>query len=100
MPLLSIVHFYHSPAEDRPCATAGLFRTLTARKLAALIIENVRRKTMSFIKCLVPALLAGAFMCSPASAMPGSASSKNLTSAVDPAVIQVNQNKNHRVVVK
>jgi len=55
---------------------------------------------MSFVKCLVPALLAGAFMCSPASAMPGSASSKNLTSAIDPAVVQVNHNKNHRVVVK
>jgi len=55
---------------------------------------------MSFVKCLVPALLAGAFMCSPASAMPGSASSKNLTSAVDPAVIQVSHNKNHKVVVK
>ena len=53
---------------------------------------------MSFVKCLVPALLAGAFLSSPASALPGSSASKNLTSAIDPAVIQVNHNKNHRVV--
>lgn len=55
---------------------------------------------MSFVKCLAPALLAVTFLYSPASALPGSASSKNLTSTVDPAVIQVNHNKNHRVVVK
>ena len=55
---------------------------------------------MSFVKCLVPALLAGAFLSSPALALPGSAASKNLTSAVDPAVVQVNHNKNHKVVVK
>ena len=44
---------------------------------------------MSFVKCLAPALLVGAFLSAPASAMPGSSASKNLTSAVDPAVIQV-----------
>ena len=55
---------------------------------------------MRFVKYLVPALLAGGLLSSPASALPGSASSKNLTSAIDPAVVQVNHNKNHRVVVK
>jgi hypothetical protein len=54
---------------------------------------------MSFVKCLIPALLAGAFLSSPASALPGSSASKNLTSAVDPAVIQVAQDK-RRVVKK
>jgi len=43
---------------------------------------------MSFFKSVVPAMLAVAFLYSPAVALPGSASSKNLTSAVDPAVIQ------------
>jgi hypothetical protein len=54
---------------------------------------------MSFFKSVVPAMLAGAFLYSPAVALPGSASSKNLTSAVDPAVIQVAQEKK-KVVVK
>ena len=56
---------------------------------------------MSFFKCVVPAMLAGAFLYSPAAALPGSASSKNLTSAMEPAVIQVAQEqKNKKVVVK
>ena len=52
---------------------------------------------MSFVKYLAPALLAVPLMYSPASALPGSASSKNLTSAVDPAVIPVNHKKGHHV---
>ena len=56
---------------------------------------------MSLVKYLVPALLAGAFLSSPASALPASSASKNLTSAVDPAVIQVKQhNRNDRKVVR
>ncbi len=55
---------------------------------------------MSLVKYLAPALLAGAFLSSPASALPGSSASKNLTSAIDPAVVQVNHNRNHRVVKK
>jgi hypothetical protein len=54
---------------------------------------------MSLFKSLVPALLAGAFLYSPAAALPGSSSAKNLGSAVDPAVIQVAQEKK-KVVVK
>ena len=54
---------------------------------------------MSFVKSLVPAMLAGAFLYSPAAALPGSASSKNLTSAMEPAVIQVATEKK-KVVVK
>ena len=53
---------------------------------------------MSLIKSLVPALLAGAFLYSPASALPGSSSSKTLTSAVDPAVIQVAQEQKSKKV--
>jgi hypothetical protein len=54
---------------------------------------------MSLLKCLVPALLAGAFLSSPAAALPGSSSTKNLGSALDPAVIQVKQH-NKKVVKK
>ena len=50
---------------------------------------------MSFVKYLAPTLLAVPLMYSPASALPGSASSKNLTSAVDPAVTQVSHKKGH-----
>ena len=52
---------------------------------------------MSFVKSLAPALLAVTFLSSPASALPGP--SKNLTSAVEPAVIQVAREKK-RVVKK
>lgn len=56
---------------------------------------------MSFFKSLWPALLAGAFLYSPAVALPGSSSAKNLGSAIDPAVIQVAQEqKSKKVVVK
>jgi hypothetical protein len=56
---------------------------------------------MSLLKSLVPALLAGAFLYSPAAALPGSSSAKNLGSAVDPAVIKVAQEqKSKKVVVK
>ena len=54
---------------------------------------------MSFLKSLVPALLGATFVFSPASAMPGSTSSKTLSSALEPAVIQV-QHKDKKVVRK
>jgi len=50
---------------------------------------------MSFVKYLAPALLAVPLMYSPASALPGSATSKNLAATVDPAVIQVSHKKGH-----
>src|SRR6478672_8574618 len=60
-----------------------------------------REQQISFLKSVVPAMLAGAFLYSPAAALPGSSSSKNLTSAMEPAVIQVAQEqKNKKVVVK
>jgi hypothetical protein len=56
---------------------------------------------MSLFKSLMPALLAGAFLYSPAVALPGSASPRNFGSAIDPSVIQVAQEKkNRKVVVK
>jgi hypothetical protein len=54
---------------------------------------------MSFLKSLVPALLATALLCSPASALPGSSSAKNLSSSLEPAVIQVKVEKKKKVVV-
>lgn len=48
---------------------------------------------MSLVRSFVPALLAGAFLYSPAAALPGSSSAKNLGTALDPAVIQVAQEK-------
>jgi hypothetical protein len=66
-----------------------------------LLLLNSREEKMSLLKSLVPALLAGAFFYSPAAALPGSSSAKNLGAALDPAVIQVAQEqKSKKVVVK
>jgi hypothetical protein len=55
---------------------------------------------MSLVKYLAPGLLAVTMLSSPAAALPGSAASKTLTSAIEPAVVEVNHRRDHRVVVK
>ena len=55
---------------------------------------------MTFLKSLAPALLTATFLFSPAAATPGSSSTKTLSSALDPTVIQVQQHKKKKVVVK
>src|SRR5215213_11192144 len=54
---------------------------------------------MTFLKSLAPALLTATFLFSPAAAMPASSSTKTLSSALEPTVIQVQHNKK-KVVVK